>query len=133
MPRLEELYELETLNEHLNNELEKLKEQLEERDSQILKMRQAVDEYFDKFVQLNMPFGQKGDTKIIEIIVLKDTYEKEILPYNRMQQIMLEAEKNAKPIEKAPKEIQEIHQEKIQNIEKNKNKKNNDDDDDNDK
>lgn len=98
--------DLETLNDYLNGEVEKYKEQVEEKNKIIAEMKDAMKTFFGRFVKLDMPFGQPGDTKLIEVIVLKDTFEKEILKYNIVHQALLKAKETIKPIGEAPEDIQ---------------------------
>lgn len=101
----QKIEELELLNDNLVKEVEELKKSVEERNEEIKKMREVITEHFNNFVILNMPFGQKGDVKIIQIMVLRETYENEIIPYNKMYDALKEAEKNMKPISEMPTEL----------------------------
>lgn len=96
--------ELKLMNDSLIKEVDDLKKLVEIQENEIKKMRDAITEHINNFVILNMPFGQKGDTKIIQVMVLKETYENEIVPYNKMYEALKEAEKNIKPISEMPKQ-----------------------------
>ncbi len=95
--------DLEVLNDHLNEQVEKLKEEIQEKDKQIEKMNEGLQKYFSQFVHCTLPFGMPNDSKNIEVLMTKQQYEKEIVPYNKLYNAFQKAER--KSIDEAPEDL----------------------------
>ncbi len=87
--------DLETLNEHLNKQIEKLKEELEEERNILNEERNALNEEKDKikkemkkfseaFCVWKVPYGLPHDKIEIEVLVSNDTMTNTIEPYNEI-------------------------------------------------
>jgi hypothetical protein len=91
--------EVEMLNEMLIKERDELKDEIKSLKLDIDKKNKAFGEFFSKFCIMKIPFGLPNDTKIIEVLITKELYENEIVPYNKTLELLLNAKKLDKPPE----------------------------------
>lgn len=105
---MESQREIEILNNHLIQQRDELKDEIKELKLNIEKKNQSIMEYFDKLCIIKMPFGLPNDTKLIEVLVTKEAYQKEILPYNKMLNALHEAKEIQPPTETKKEEVETI-------------------------